>query len=75
MRTIAWDVELFRAPGRANKGGAGLLRDLLRDLLCGFEDGVRSTTPKGLTSREDHPDTIRSTTTRASLPGSHPEVG
>jgi hypothetical protein len=29
MRTIAWDVELFRAPGRADDGGAGLLRNLV----------------------------------------------
>jgi hypothetical protein len=29
MRTIAWDVELFRAPGPANEGGTRLLRDLL----------------------------------------------
>src|SRR5215470_12901941 len=31
--------------------------------------------PKGLASREVHPDAIRSTTTCASLPGSHPEAG
>jgi hypothetical protein len=36
MRTIAWDVKLFRAPGRANEGVAGLLRD-----VPWLEDGVR----------------------------------
>jgi hypothetical protein len=36
MRTIAWDVELFRAPGPANEGGAGLMCDVLW-----LEDGVR----------------------------------
>ena len=30
---------------------------------------------EGLTAREDHPDAIRSATTRASLPGSHREAG
>src|SRR5262249_35026127 len=72
---LAWRGHFARTDGSSNAKQHIAASSQIRQASDMRRDGSVSTAPKGLASREVHPDAIRSTTTRASLPGSHPEAG